>query len=105
MKRSSSNWNVYSDTHLPQEIKISNSLTLHLKEPKKRRTNKNPTLVKGKKSSCFIYLLQSRINETETKTMETINDTEALILWEKACKIDKHFCKIHQEKRERGPNQ
>ena len=42
--RSSSNWNVYGDTHLPQEIKkISNSLTLHLKELKRGEQTKIQT--------------------------------------------------------------
>ena len=42
--RSSSNWKVYSDTHLPQEIrKISNNLTLHLKELKRREQTKIQT--------------------------------------------------------------
>ena len=39
---------VYNDTGLPQETrKISNNLTLYLKEPEKEKTN--PKLVEGNK--------------------------------------------------------
>ena len=43
---------VYSDTSLPQETRISliNNITLYLKELGKKKNKQNPKLVEGKKS-------------------------------------------------------
>ena len=45
-RKGSSKNDVYHDTSLPQETKISNSLTLHLKKQKQTK----PKLIKGEKS-------------------------------------------------------
>ena len=61
--KSSSKREVYSNTSLPQEIrKISNNLTLHLKEQEKEEQTK-PKFSRRKE----IIKIRTEINEIETK--------------------------------------
>ena len=57
---------VYSDTPLPQERKISNNLALHKRNQKKNK--ENPKLVEGKKNQRSE---QKSIATTTDKTNET----------------------------------
>ena len=72
--KSSSKWEVYSDTILPQETrKISNKLTLHLKELEKEEQRK-PKVSRRKE----IIKIRAEINEIETKkTITKINKTKS----------------------------
>ena len=57
--------NVYSDTSLPQETKISNNLILHLKQLEKEK--QNPKLVKRKKSKGQSGNKRNRAKENNGK--------------------------------------
>ena len=63
---------VYSNTILPQETrKISNNLTLHLKQLEKEEQTKPKVRMKE------IIKIRAEINETESKkTTEKINETK-----------------------------
>ena len=68
--KSSSKREVYSYTSLPQEIrKISNNLTLHLKELEKQEQRK-PEVSRRKE----IIKIRAEINETETKKTAKISN-------------------------------
>ena len=68
---------VYSDTSLPQEIrKISNNLTLHLKQLEKEEQTK-PKVSRSKE----IITIRAEINEIEKKkTIQKINETKSWFL-------------------------
>ena len=69
--KSSSKREVYRDKSLSQKTtKISNNQTLCLNNYKKKQ---NPKLVKRKE----VIKIREEINETETKTAETINETKS----------------------------
>ena len=72
--KSSFKCEVYSNTILPQETrKISNSLTLHLKELEKEEQTK-PKVSRWKE----IIKIRAEINEIETKkTIAKINKTKS----------------------------
>ena len=72
--KSSSKRELYSNTILPQETrKISNNLTLHLKQPEKEEKTK-PKVNRRKK----IIKITAEINEIETKkTIAKINETKS----------------------------
>ena len=72
--KSSSKREVYSNTILPQETrKISNNLTLHIKQLEKEE-QKTP---KGSRSTEIVKV-RSEINERETKeTIAKINKTKS----------------------------
>ena len=95
-KRSSKR-EVYSYTSLPQETrKISNSLTLHLKEVEKEEQTK--LKVSRRKE---IIKIREEINEIETKkTIAKINKTKSRF-FEKINKIDKTLARLIKKKRER----
>ena len=82
---------------LPQETrKISNNLTLHLKQPEKKE-QKIPKVNRRKE----ITKIRAEINEVETKkTTGKINETKILFL-EKISKIDKLLARLIKKKRER----
>ena len=66
MQKNSSKREVYSNTSLPQGTrKISNNLTLHLKELEKEE-QKNPKASRRKE----IIKIRVKINKIETKTIE-----------------------------------
>ena len=96
-KRSSKR-EVDSNTILPQETrKISNNLTLHLKQLEKEEQAK-PKISRRKE----IIKIRAEINEIEMKkTIEKINETKSWF-FEKINKIDKPLVKLIQKKRKRG---
>ena len=95
-KRSSKR-EVYSYTSLPQETrKISNSLTLHLKEVEKEEQTKSK--VSSRKE---IIKIRAEIDEIERKkTIAKINRTKSWF-FEKINKIDKPSARLILKKRER----
>ena len=95
--KSSSKREVYSYTILPQETrKISNDLTLHLKQLEKEE-QKNPKVSRRKE----IIKMRAEINEIETKkTIAKINKTKSWF-FEKINKIDKPLARQIKKKRER----
>ena len=96
--KSSSKREVYSYTSLPQETrKISNNLTLHLKELEKEEQRK-PKVSRRKE----IIKIRAEINEIETK--KTIAKTNKTKSWyfEKINKIDKLLTRLIKKKRERA---
>ena len=95
--KSSSKREVYSYTSLPQETrKISNNLSLHLKELEKEEQTK--CKVSRRKE---IIKIRAEINEIETKkTIAKINKIKSWI-FEKIKKIDKPLARLIKEKRER----
>ena len=98
--KSSSKREVYSNTILPQETrKISNNLTLHLKELEKEEQPK-PKVSRRKE----IIKIRREIYEIETKkTIAKINKTKSWF-FEKINKIDKPS-ETHQEKEREDSNQ
>ena len=95
--KSSSKREVYSYTSLPQETrKISNNLTLHLKQLEKEE-QKTPKVSRRK----GIIKIRAEINETETKkTVAKIIKTKSWFS-EKINKIDKPLARLIEKKRER----
>ena len=95
--KSSSKREVYGYTGLPQETrKISNNLTLHLKELEKEEQTK-PKVSRRK----GIIKFRAEINEIETKkTIAKINKTESWF-FEKINEIDKPLARLIKKKRER----
>ena len=83
---------------LPQETrKISNNLTLHLKQLENEEQTK-PEVSRRKE----IIKIRAEINETEMKkTIEKINETKSW-LFEKINKIDKPLARLIKKKRERA---
>ena len=81
---------------LPQETrKISNNLTLHLKELQKEKTK--PKVSRRKD----IIKIRAEINEIETKkTIAKINKTKSWF-YEKINKMDKPLARLIKKKRER----
>ena len=98
LSKSSSKREVYSNTILPQETrKISNNLTLRLKQLEKEEQTK-PKVSRRKE----IIKIRAEINEIETKkTIAKINETKSWF-FEKINKIDKPFSQTHQEKEGKG---
>ena len=98
--KSSSKREVYSNTSLSQETrKISNNLTLHLKQLEKEEQT-NPKLNRRK----GIIKIRAEINELESKkTMEKINETK-WCFFEKNNKIDKPLARLIKKKVERAQN-
>ena len=95
--KSSSTRDVYSCTSLPEETrKISNNLTLHLKELEKEEQTK-PKVSRRKE----IIKIRAEINEIETKkTIANINITKSWF-FEKINKIDKPLARLIKKKREK----
>ena len=95
--KSSSKREVYSNTSLSQETrKISNNLTLCLKEPEKEEKTK-PKVSRRKE----IIKIRAEINEIETKkTIANINKTKSQF-FENINKIDKPLARFIKKKRER----
>ena len=85
---------IYSNTNLPQETrKISNNLTLHLKELEREETKP-----KGSRRKEIINI-RAEINEIETKkTTAKINETKNWF-FEKINKIDKFLARLIKKKR------
>ena len=96
--KSSSKREIYSNTNLPQETrKISNNLTLHLKQLEKEEQTK-PKVSRRKE----IIRIRAEINEIESKkTIEKINETKSWFV-EKINKIDKPLARLIKKKRERA---
>ena len=96
-RKSSSKRKVYSNTILPQETrKISNNLTLHLKQLEKEE-QKNPKVSRRKE----IIKIRSEINEKEMKeTIAKINKTKSCF-FEKINEMDKPLAKLIKKKREK----
>ena len=94
--KSSSKREVYRYTSLSQETrKISNNLTLHLKELQKEKTK--PKVSRRKD----IIKIRAEINEIETKkTIAKINKTKSWF-YEKINKMDKPLARLIKKKRER----
>ena len=95
--KSSPKREVYSNTSLPQETrKISNNLTLHLKELEKEEQTK-PKAIRRKE----IIKIRAEINEIETKkTITKINKTKSWF-FEKVNKIDNPLARLIKKKRDR----
>ena len=95
--KSSSKREVYSYKSLPQETrKISNNLTLHLRELEKEEQTK-PKISRRKE----IIKIRAEINEIETKkTIARINKTKSWF-FEKINKIDKLLARLIKKQRER----
>ena len=95
--KSSSQREVYSYTSLPQETrKVSNNLTLHLKELEKEEQTK-PKFSRRKE----IIKIRAEINEIETKkTIAKINKTKSWF-FETVNKINKPLARLIKKKRER----
>ena len=96
-RKNSSKTEVYSNTSLPQETrKISNNLTLHLKqlekeEQKMHKVSRRKELIK----------IRSEINEKEMKEMITkINKTKSWF-FKKINKIDKPLTRLINKQREK----
>ena len=96
--KSSSKREVYSYTILLQETrKISNNLTLHLKELEKEEQTK-PKVSRRKE----IIKIRAEINEKEMKeTITKINKTKSWF-FEKISKIGKPLARLIKKKRERA---
>ena len=94
--KSSSKREVYSNTISPQETrKISNNLTLHLKQLEKEEQRK-PKISRRKE----IIKIKAEINEIQTKkTIAKINKTKSWFV-EKLNKTDKPLAKLIKKKRE-----
>ena len=94
--KSSSKREVYCYTNLPQETrKVSNNLTLHLKELEKEEETK-PKVSRRKE----IIKIRAEINEIETnKTRAKINKTKSWF-FEKINKVDKPLARLIKKKRE-----
>ena len=86
---------VYSNTILPEETrKISNNLTLHIKQLEKEEQTKSE--VSRRKE---IMKIRAEINEIETKkTIAKINKTKSWF-FEKINKIDKLLARLIKKKR------
>ena len=94
--KSSSKREVYSYTSLPQETrKISNNLTLHLKELEKEEQTK-PIVSRRKE----IIKIRAEINEIETRKIAQINKTKSWF-FEKINIIEKPLATLIKKKRER----
>ena len=95
--KSSSKREVYSCTSLPQETrKISNNLTLHLKELEKEEQTK-PKVSRRKE----LIKIRAEINEIETKKkIAKINKTKSWF-FEKINKIHTPLARLIKKKRER----
>ena len=95
--KSSSKREVYSCTSLPQETrKISNNLTLHLKELEKEEQTK-PKVSRRKE----LIKIRAEINEIETKKkIAKINKTKSWF-FEKINKMDKPLARLIKKKREK----
>ena len=95
--KSSSKREVYSNSVSPQETrKITNNLTLQLKQLEKEEQTK-PKVSRRKE----IIKLRAEINEIETKkTIAQINKTKSWF-FEKINKIDKPLARLIKKKRER----
>ena len=95
--KSSSKWEVYSNTILPQETRnISNNLTLYLKQLEKEE-QKTPKVSRRKE----IMKITSEINEKEMKeTIAKVNNTKSWF-FEKINKIDKPLARLIKKKRRR----
>ena len=93
--KSSSKREVYSNTILPQETrKISNNLTLHLKELEKEEQPK-PKVSRRKE----IIKIRREIYEIETKkTIAKINKTKSWF-FEKINKIDKPLARLIKDRK------
>ena len=96
--KSSSKRDVHSNSSSPQETrKISNNLTLHLKQVEKEEQGK-PKVSRRKE----IITIRTKINEIETKkTIAEINKTKSWF-FEKINKIDKYLARVIKKKRERA---
>ena len=96
--KSCSKRKVHSDTSLPQETrKISDNLTLHLKQLEKEEQTK-PKVSRRKE----IIKIRAEINETEMKkTTEKIKETKSWF-FEKINKIDNPLVRLIKKKRERA---
>ena len=94
----SSKKEVYSSTSLPQKTrKMSNNLSLYLKDLEKEQTK--PKINRRKES----IKTRVEINEIETeKTVEKINETKCRF-FENINKIDKPLARLIKKKRE-DPN-
>ena len=94
--KSSSKREVYSNTILPQETrKISNNLTLHVKQLEKEEQIKSK--VSRRKE---IIKIRAEINEIEMKkTIEKINESKSWF-FEKINKTDKPLARLIKKKRE-----
>ena len=95
--KSSAKREVYSNSILPQETrKISNNLTLHLKQLEKEEQRK-PKVSRTKE----IIKIKAEINEIEMKkTIANINETKRWF-FKKIKKIDKPLARLIKKKRER----
>ena len=95
--KSGSKMEVYSYTSLPQETrKISNNLTLHLKELEKEEQTK-PKVCRRKE----IIKIRAEINEIETKkTIAKISKAKSWF-FEKINKMDRPLARLIKKKRER----
>ena len=95
--KSGSKREVYSYTSIPQEArKISNTLTLHLKELEKEEQTE-PKVSRRKE----IIKIRAEINGIEAKkTIAKINKTKSWF-FEKINKIDKPLARLIKKKRER----
>ena len=95
--KSSSKREVYSNTTSPQETrKISNNLTLHLKQLEKEEKRK-PKVSRRKE----IIKIRAEINEIEMKkTIAKMNTTKSWF-FEKIKKIDKPLASLIKKKWER----
>ena len=89
--KSSSKREICSNTILPQETrKISNNLTLHLKQVEKEERKKNPKVSRRKE----IIKIRSEIKDKEMKeTVAKINKTKSWF-FEKINKIDKPLARL-----------
>ena len=96
--KSSSKWEVYSNTILPQETRnISNNLTLYLKQLEKEEQK---TLKVSRRKE--IMKIRAEINEKEMrKTIAKISKTKSW-WFEKIKKIDKPLARLIKKKRERS---
>ena len=94
--KSSSKREVYSDKYLPQETrKVSNNLTVHLKELEKEEQMK-PKVSRRKGTNT-----RAEINEIEDeKTIENISETKSWF-FKKICKTDKSLTRLTKKKKER----
>ena len=92
--KSSSKTEFHSNTILPQETrKISNNLTLHLKQLEKEEQRK-PKVSRRKE------IIKIRVEIETKKTIEKINDTKTRF-FEKINSIDKPLARLMKKKRER----
>ena len=91
--KSTSKWEVYSNTILPQETtNISKKLTLHLKELEEEEQTK-PKVSRRKEIK-----IRAEINEIETKkTIAKINKTKSWF-FENMNKIDKPLARLIKKK-------